>query len=210
MLNVLHLYVTNNVVQGLFFWSVKKYKLPNAFLRCKGTGPCGAIKNGVVISPDFSFQVLGLVQLSPEVLLAPLPSPVQPCSEVSHGPGQGALWDEWCECFAHVKGRKVFPLLAAFLSVSSLYIPWHAPRRAWIIVVGGFVLQEDEFLGWLMPRQSSLLAWSSPKFRITKGEGAIPSQLAWALPLPSSLGQDKAALLGRDLKFTIWSLSSEV
>lgn len=44
--------VANNVMWGLFFWSVKKCKF--LFLKYKGTGLYGAIKNGVVISPNFS------------------------------------------------------------------------------------------------------------------------------------------------------------
>lgn len=100
-----------------------------------------------------SFPGAGVSTALPWCASASLASPAQPCSEVSHGPGHGALWGEGCECSPHVKGTKAFPLLSACLSASSLYIPRLVPWRAWIIVSSGFVLQEEEFIGSLMHQQ---------------------------------------------------------
>lgn len=105
LLSVLHLYVTNNLLQSLFFWSIKEDKSPNAFLRYKGASLYRAIERDVVISPNFgwgistnrSFPASAVSRVLRWGAFAPPSSPAQPalcsaqmCSELARGPCHGA------------------------------------------------------------------------------------------------------------------------
>lgn len=163
MFHVLHLYVASNVSQTLFFQSSKEDKSLNTCLRYKGASLSCAIKCDIVISPNFgggsftnrSFpgSAVGVALKGGAFALCPAL-----CSAWNHS---AHAWTLMCcttsydrhEYFPHVEGRQVFPLLPTCPLVSSIYIPWRVPGRAWIIVGSGFVLQEYKLFGWLMHRE---------------------------------------------------------